>query len=430
MRLTLERLIDAFHERALPDLLTRETPLRRMPGKAAVVVGMRRSGKTWFCYQRMHELLAAGIEKERILYVNFEDERLLPFGPHDFQTLLDAYYRKFPAFRDRGAHLFLDEVQRIEGWDRFVQRVLDGENLDVVVTGSSSRLLGTEIATSLRGRSLTTEVFPLSFREFLHFHGVDPAPRTVGPKARARFEQMTGRYLTTGGFPEVQSIDADLRRQILRNTIDVVILRDVVERHAISNVTALRALIRQAMSAPANRLSINKFHNSLRSQGIASTKNDLYRFLDHLFDSYLLHEAPFHTRSENVRRVNPRKVYVVDPGLIEAMSLQMTEDRGARLENVIFMHLRRKGLRPEYYRTKSGKEVDFVVRTEGRGGRRLIQVCWDLSKRATRDRERSALQEAMRELRIRTATIVTWLDEDVSDERVRVVPAWKWLLED
>ncbi len=184
------------------------------------------------------------------------------------------------------------------------------------------------------------------------------------------------------------------------------------------------------MSAPANRLSINKFHNSLRSQSIASTKNDLYRFLDHLFESYLLHEAPFHSRSENVRRVNPRKVYVIDPGLIEAMSLQMTEDRGARLENVIFVHLRRRGLRPEYYLTRSGKEVDFVVSSEGRGGRRLIQVCWDLSDKATRDRERSALQEAMRELRIRTATIVPWLDEDVSDERVRVVPAWKWLLED
>lgn len=429
MREVIERLIDDFHERALPSLLPREAVLPRVAGKASVVIGMRRSGKTWFCYQQMQQLLADGVEKQRILYVNFEDERLLPFGAQDFQVLLDAYYRKYPAFREGGAHLFLDEVQRIEGWDRFVRRVLDNESLQVVVTGSSSRLLGTEIATALRGRSLTTEIFPFSFREFLRLQGVDPDPPTLGSRTRSRLEKTVGDYLETGGFPEIQTLGADLRRQVLRNYVDVVILRDVIERHGISNVTALRALIRHVMSAPASRFSVNKFYNSLRSQGIPATKNALYEFLAHLVDAYLLFDAPLHARSETVRRVNPRKVYAIDGGLLNAMSLSMTDDRGARLENLVYLHLRRTGSRAEYYLTASGAEVDFVVQPEGRGGRRLIQVCWDLGDAKTRARELAALREAMRELRIRSGTIVTWLDEETVDKSIQVVPAWRWLLD-
>ena len=183
------------------------------------------------------------------------------------------------------------------------------------------------------------------------------------------------------------------------------------------------------MSAPASRFSVNKFYNSLRSQGVPATKNALYEFLEHLVDAYLLFDIQLHARSEHVRRVNPRKVYVIDTGLLEAMSFCMTEDRGARLENLVFLHLRRSGCQVEYYITGSGAEVDFVVLPRSRGGRRLIQVCWDLSDAGTRARELTALREAMRELRIRSATIVTWLDEDTSDGRIRIVPAWRWLVE-
>ncbi len=430
MRETLDRLIDDFHERSLPPLLPRDADLPRLPGKASVVIGMRRAGKTWFCYQEMQRLLGQGIEKERLLYVNFEDERLLPFSTQDFQLLLDTYFGKYPALREEGAFLFLDEVQRIDGWDLFVRRVLDSEKLDVVVTGSSSRLLGTEIATAMRGRSLTREIFPFSWAEFLRLSGVDPEPRTFSSRARSQNEKLIGIYLERGGFPEIQDLSADLRRQVLRGYVDVVILRDIVERHGVSSITALRALIRHVMSAPATRFSINKFYKSLRSQGIPATKNDLYEFLEHLVDAYLVFTVPLHSRSEHVRRVNPRKAYVIDTGLLDAMSLCMTRDRGARLENLVFMHLRRGGHQVEYYLTKSGAEVDFVVLPERRGARRLIQVSWDMSNPETRKREMTALREAMRELRIRTGTIVTWLDEDLSDDRVRVVPAWRWFLED
>src|SRR4030042_6695772 len=152
-------LIDDFHERSLPNLITRDVQFPRVANKANVVNGMRRSGKTWYCYQQILDLLEQGIEKEQLLYLNFEDERLLPFISSDFQVILETYYRKFPDFKDKQCYLFLDEVQRIQGWEKFVRRVLDTEKFSVCVTGSSSRLLSTEIATSLRGRSLTTEIF-------------------------------------------------------------------------------------------------------------------------------------------------------------------------------------------------------------------------------------------------------------------------------
>jgi len=429
MREVLDLLIDDFHERSLPDLLPRERSMAWKSGKANVVIGMRRAGKTWFCYQKMEELLASGLEKERLLYLNFEDERLLPFLAGDFQLILETYYRKYPAFKDKRCYLFLDEVQRIEGWDKFVRRLLDAEELSVCVTGSSSKLLSTEIATSLRGRSLTTEIFPFSFREYLEYRDVKlTKTESYGSKLRARLQSGVGEYFKIGGFPEIQDYDDEMRRQVLRNYVDVVILRDVVERHQVRNVAALRALIKQIMSAPATRFSVNKFYNTLRSQGIACTKNDLYDFMDYLTDAFLVYQVPIHARSERVRRVNPQKVYVVDAGLLEAMSSRMSEDRGAVLENLVYLYLRRQGNSPEYYLNDDGTEVDFVIMNDARK-RRLIQVCWNMSDAETKRRELSALSKAMEELGVKHGTIVTWMDEGHEGEGIEIVPAWKWLVQ-
>lgn len=425
---TVEQLIDDFHERPLPKPVPRDGRAPQVEGKATAVVGMRRAGKTWFCYQQMEGLLKKDVPKERLLYLNFEDERLLPFRAKDFASVLDTYYRKFPEFKNERCYLFLDEVQGIEGWDRFVRRVLDTENLEVWVTGSSSKLLSAEIATSLRGRSLTTEIFPLSFREFLRFHDLDPGSTTRGARARAELQSMAGRYLTQGGFPEVQSLDRELSRQVLQGYVDVVLLRDVVERHSIANTVALRAMIRHLMTAPATRFSVNKFYSSLRSQGVSCTKNDLYEYLDHLRDAFLVYGVPIHSDSEAVRRVNPQKVYAVDTGLLSAMSSRVTLDRGALLENLAYMHLRRRKTRIAYVVTSAGQEVDFVVDSSSRGGRELIQVSWTLERPDTRARELGALSEAMKELKVRSGTVVTWLEEG-REGRIRIVPAWKWLLE-
>lgn len=432
MREILEELIDDFHERDLPTPILRDQKAVEIKGKATVIVGMRRVGKTWFCYQQMHRLLEGGQPKERLLYLNFEDERLLPFRTKDFQTILDVYFSRLPALKDEHCHFFLDEVQRIEGWEMFVRRVLDNERISVWITGSSSKLLSREIATSLRGRALPIEIFPLSFAEFLRFQGIQlPSPLRFGAKTRAILQNMARRYLDFGGLPELPSVEnEEIRRQVLRNHLDVALLRDIVERHTVTNVAALRRLIRHIMSAPATRFSVNKFYHSLRSHGISCTKDNLYRYLDYLADAYLVHQAPIHSRSEKVRQVNPRKIYVSDVGIVGAGLTPMTMDRGAILENVVYTHLRRQGLSPEYVVTESGLEIDFFLSARKVADRRLIQACWTLEEETTRRRELSAMKAGLKELRLKSGTIVTWNEHERIDDGIDVVPAYRWLLED
>jgi hypothetical protein len=428
MKTILDNLIDEFHERNLPPLVRRETGWPVMRGKAVAVVGMRRAGKTWFCYQQMQSLLDSGTAKNKLLYINFEDDRLLPFSSSDFQVLLDAYFRKYPNHKSQTCYFYFDEIQRIKGWETFVRRVLDTENAAICVTGSSSRLLSSEIATSLRGRALTVEIFPYSFREHLLGLGIAPDRETIGAKMRAIIQHEAENYLRCGGFPEVIKTDEALRLQILRGYVDVVLLRDVVERYRVSNLPALRALVRHFMAAPSARFSVNKFFCDLKSQGIPCGKNDLYDFLAYFNDAFLIHEAQLYTRSERARRVNPRKIYITDSGLHYAYAFRNTDNWGMLLENIVFMQLRRNGIRPAYYLTERGREVDFIVEGGGAPKPSLLQVCWSLGDHETKNREINALRDAMSELKIERGTIITWLDEKAPENGVEIVPAWKWLL--
>jgi len=430
MKTILASLIDDFHERQLPELVPRGCQLPSVAGKVDVVIGMRRTGKTYFCFQTIAASLAAGTAKERVLYLNFEDDRLLDFQVKDFQTLLDVYYGKFPQHRDTMCTFFLDEIQRIDHWESFIRRLIDTEkNVRIVLTGSSAKLLSQEIATSLRGRSLSTEIFPYSFSEFLLARGYFPEPpKTFGAQTVSRLRKGAGEYLVVGGFPEVQTLERHLRIEVLQGYLDAVLLRDIIERHKVSNVVALKHLVRHIMSAPGSRLSINKFYHTLKSLSVPCTKNTLYEYLYHLADAYLCYRVPIHTRSEKARTLNPAKVYVIDTGLLQAMSFRNATNRGPLLENLVFMHLRRYGFEVEYVVTQDGFETDFLARHPITGKRLLIQACWDMAEQKTFQRELRGLQGAMRECAIDTGTIVTWDDETDVGGLIHVFPAWKWLL--
>ncbi|MHC4887019.1 MAG: ATP-binding protein [Planctomycetota bacterium] len=429
MKNLLERLIDDFHERSLPALSKRDCELPRLPRKADVVIGMRRTGKTFFCYQKIKELLDQGVALHEILYLNFEDDRLIDFSVEHFQLILDIYYARYPENRDRRCHFFLDEIQNIGQWERFVRRLLDTENIQITLTGSSSKLLSKEIATGLRGRALPTEIFPFSFVEYLRYHNIfDAPPMTFGSKTVSRLRKACTSYLEQGGFPEVQHLSSTMRTQVLQGYMHSVLLRDIVERHGVTNVMALKHLLHSINSTPGGQFSVNKFYNTLKSMGIKCTKNSLYEYLDHLEDAYLLYRVPLYSHSESARRVNPAKVYVIDTGLINAASFRKSENSGPLLENLVYMHLRRRGLSIEYIQNRKGHEVDFVATDSITGNRLLIQVSWDLSDEKVLHRELRGLHAAMANLKIDKATIVTWDDEQTYDDNIEVVPAWKWLL--
>lgn len=429
MKNVISQFIDDFHERSLPDPVTRDKKFAEISGKADVVIGMRRSGKTWFCYQKIKELISGGIRKEQILYINFEDDRLLDFSVKHFQEILDVYFGKYPENRNTKCYFFFDEIQRIEQWELFIRRLLDTENIQIFITGSSSKLLGSEIATSLRGRSLATEIFPFSFEEFLRFHGVFPErPKTFGAKTASLLRKSAKDYLDVGGFPEIQKIDRILRIEVLQGYIDSILLKDIIERHKIGNILVLKHLVRYMMNSSGGLFTVNKFFNTMKSMSIKCTKNSLYEYLDHLTDAFLFYTVPLHSRSEKSRLINPVKIYTIDTGLFNAMTFRNTGNYGHLLEMIVFMHLRRNGFDVEYVRTKDGCETDFFARHKISGQPQLIQVCWEMSDKKTFEREVRGLKGAMGDLSIAGGTIVTWDDETEIDAKIKVVPIWKWLL--
>ncbi len=292
-------------------------------------------------------------------------------------------------------------------------------------------MLSREIATSLRGRSISTEIFPFSFLEALEHNGIDAAVgKRPGAKKRSLLENRFKAYLLKGGFPEVQGIDDEYRIRILQDYLDVVILRDLVERHRISNTVPLRYMIRHLLNATASPFSVNKFYNDLKSQGIPCGKNTLHEYLDHLSDAYLFFQIHVHTRSERARMVNPRKIYAIDPGLVQACSRKIQPDWGHLLENFVFLKLRRSYDVIEYYRTNSGREVDFLV-TDRQGRKSLIQVTVEMKDPATRQRELKALVEAMKECELKHATVVTQNQEEHLETEagyIHILPAWLWAL--
>ena len=429
MKNVISQLIDDFHERKLPEPVTRNQQFYEATGKADVVIGMRRAGKTWFCYQKINELIDSGIKKEEILYLNFEDDRLLGFKVDHFQGILDVYFGKYPENRNARCYFFFDEIQRIDQWEMFIRRLIDTENIQIFITGSSSKLLGSEIATSLRGRSLAIEIFPFSFEEFLKFQGIFPAtPKTFGANTTSILRKAVKDYLEIGGFPEIQKLDRNLRIEVLQGYIDSVLLKDIIERHRVSNIFVLKHLVRHMMNSSGGQFSVNKFFNTLKSMSIKCTKNSLYEYLDHLLEAFLFYRVPIHSRSEKSRLVNPAKIYTVDTGLLNATTFRNSYNYGQLLETMVFMHLRRGGHVAEYVNTKDGREADFFTRHRISGETQLIQVCWEMSDERTFARELLGLKSAMDELSLSAGTIVTWDDEADIDDKIKVIPIWKWLL--
>lgn len=435
----LDLLQADFQQRPLPALVPRALRIPRIPGKAVTLIGMRRTGKTYALYDLMRRLLAEGVPKDRLLYLNLEDDRL---GTPDTGTLdraLERFFRRQPAARRETAFLFFDEIQVVPGWERFLRRVIDTEDAQIYATGSSARLLSTEVATSFRGRGLAAEVLPFGLAEAARSHAVDLG--TTWPPAaptRSQLGALLDAYLERGGFPEVQHLHPFDRVQVLQQYVELVLLKDVGERHQVENLSALKHLARGLFAANAGPFSVSRFHGTLVSQGVKVAKPTLLTYLDHLRDAFLVFLVPLRTRSAKQRQVNPRKVYAVDTGLATAMRAGGARDRGALLETFTYLELRRRlGRLAEdaitYYRTAAGREVDFAVDAPPPGGTlRLVQSCASLQTPETREREVRALAEAMAETGVREGTIVTLADrETIATDAgtIRVVPAWEWALE-
>jgi predicted AAA+ superfamily ATPase len=390
-----QKIIDA-QAAPLPLLTRRDVWLPAVKGKATAVIGMRRAGKTSLLWQILADRFAAGTPREGLLYFSFEDERLADMRVEDLDLLVETFYQLNPSWRDaRRATFFLDEIQLIPGWELFARRLLDSENIELFLSGSSARLLSREVATSMRGRAMEAVVSPFSFREMLRHAGRESqkSPDRLTKAERSQLDKDLLDYLSQGGFPEAQGLDTRNRFELLRTYVDVVLLRDVVERHNLSQPQVLHWMVRQLLGNAAGSFSINKFHADLKSRGVAVGKDTLHSYLAHLEDAFLLVNIDVATDSERRKQVNPRKVYPVDTGLMALFDRSGKANVGHALETVVLHELQRCGAQVNYVRTPGGFEVDFYARGLN-GNEALIQVCADLDSPDTLAREVRALQDA------------------------------------
>lgn len=398
----LNELLAEFHEKIanLDGSVTRDQNFPRIPNKIKAVIGMRRTGKTYFLLQYIKSLTKDTIPLSRILYLNFEDDRLLPCSQQKLRELLDDFYALYPENHDHLCYLFLDEIQNVEEWAIVIRRYYDTRKVQIYLTGSSAKLLSKEIATSLRGRSISIEIWPYSFTEYLAAHKVSVDTKVIGKKIHDQSMKHFHQYLNCGGFPETIFLEDSDRIRILQDYVDVVIFRDIIERHKINNIILIKYIIKTLLKNIGSGFSVNKFFNDLKSQGFSVGKMTIHDYLSYIEDAYLAFTLPLYSESIRQTQTNPKKIYAVDTGLVNAYSTSVSKNSGHLFENLVYLDLRRQNHEVFYYLTRSRYEVDFLSRSLD-GNLHLYQVVWDINDPDTMQREMRALEEAEKELGIK-----------------------------
>ena len=418
----LKGVLQQFVSRPLPQCRVRELVLPIGSGKVVGLAGVRRSGKTFLFFHTIQRLLARGVGRSRLIYLNFEDDRLQPLQAEDLDLVLRCHRELFPETIGQKCYLFLDEVQNVPGWERWVRRLHDTEDVEVFVTGSSSQLLSRDLSTALRGRSLTLEVFPLSFAEVLEFRGIVWQPSH--PDSESVVRGALEHYLRWGGFPEVVLAEEALRPLILGEYASLMLYRDLVERYGVRNEALIRELLRFAFRNTASLVNVSKLHRDFASLGFRVSKNTLHEYLGYLEDSFLVFLLPKQERSLRKQAHNPKKLHVIDPGLVAAFQGNPDRDVGRKLETTVFLQLRRRRRALYYY--ANGGEVDLCDEE----GKAFWNICWSLADADTAGREQRSM--ALGKSRARQAKGVLLYHEFASAQKSafpEAQPAWRWLLE-
>ncbi len=384
-----------------------------------VLVGVRRAGKSFMLYGKIQQLIADGHTWDEIVYLNFEDERLLDMHIGDLNKILEVH----ASLSDKRPMLFLDEIQNVEGWEKFARRLADNK-YTVYITGSNAKMLSVDVAATLGGRYMTKEVFPLSFDEYLRINGKKTSDKTFGLTTSSRGEIMRyfEEYMLFGGFPECATMSA--KRDYLTSLYQKIFLGDIATRNKIDNIFALRVLFRKLAESVMQPLSYTRAANIVTSTGTKVGKSTVINYLKYATDAYLL--LPISNFADNLtEKVANAKYYFIDNGIISLLALDI---RTSLLENLIAIHLINKyGIDSVYY-YNYGVEVDFYVPD----AKLAVQVSYAMHDAETLERETRALVKVNERLDCERNVIVTYEDNDtltVDGINIDVVAAWKFILE-
>jgi len=426
MKEIFKRLITDFIEKDIKNILPRAYSIPIESKKIISLVGVRRSGKSSLLFDIVNRLRKI-TARENIIYINFEDDRLYPLELSSLDLILESYYELYPHKRDEKIYLFLDEVQVVQNWEVYVRRVYDNENLQIYITGSSAKLLSTEIATSLRGRTITYEVFPFSFREYLEYKEI---PINLNSSKSLSFiNNELSNYLFDGGFAETISEDKTISRKILSDYLELIVYKDIVDRYNITNRSLLKSLNKYCFTNIATLVSFTKLYNDFKSQGFKLSKDTIFNYLSHLEDAYAIFTLPIYRNSIKEEQRNPKKIYAIDNGFKKIYDYAIGQDMSKLYENIVFLHLRRQTKDLYYFKQKH--EVDFYARIEGK--EYLVNVSYIIENEKTRKRELDGLLEAMEYFNLGRAYLITKDEESVIEiegKKVYILPLYKYLLED
>lgn len=380
-------------------------------------VGIRRTGKSYMMYQQIHNLTNDGISSSQIIYVNFEDERLLEIGVDDLNTILEIGI-EFSGSKGK-PYLFLDEIQNVDGWEKFVRRVADMK-YRINITGSNSKMLSKEIASTLGGRFMIVNVFPYSFKEYLSANHIENIMLAqIGTKKRADIVSQYEQYVTYGAFPEL--VDIKNKRPYLNNIYQTVYLQDIITRNKITNDFAVRLILKKIAESVTKALSFNRLTNIVKSAGISIGKQTVINYVGHMLDSYLI----FSLQNYASKKTSP-KYYFMDTGLL---GLMLLDYKTAQLENLVAVELiRRYGFENVYF-FENNIEVDFYIPSENLAIQVSMQVLDDVD---TLERETRAFVKLNQFIPDTKCLLVTNSEEtklNCDGIKIDVVPIWKWLLD-
>ncbi len=378
-----------------------------------VVIGPRRAGKSVFALQMLSA--TCGLD---FAYINFDDERLM--SPVNLDELLTAMIQSYGETKN----LFFDEIQNVEGWELFVNR-LQRRGYNIVLTGSNAHLLSRELSTHLTGRYREFRLLPFSFAEYLEARAFALDERLEARERQGQLLKQLADFMACGGFPEVVVGGAD-PSGYLATLFDSILFKDVVKRHNVRYASKLQDVGRWLVGNVAREYTCTSLKNSLAFRSVHTVEN----YVAYLVEAFLFMSVTRYSPKAKLRMSAPRKIYGYDTGMVSAVRFRAGSDTGRLLENLVAVELYRRNVELYSFKCGNGKEVDFLLRSAGAADQ-LLQVCYDLSDPKTRRRELQALSAAGNELGLTSGTVLTWDEEGVetyANVTIKCVPAWKWLL--
>ena len=415
LKTALKTIIRDFHQRGIPKAVRRDISIPLNSNKIVTIIGARRAGKTYTLFQLMQ-----GIKDiTDILYINFEDERL-DFTQESLGQIIEAYFELYPKKKEQNICIFFDEIQEVKGWEKFVRRLYDTVTRKIFLTGSTAKMLSKEIATSLRGRAISYEIYPLSFREYLRFKSIPED--LISTKGKATVMHELGSYMEKGGFPETVHMENDIYQKTITSYFDVMLYRDVIERYSIRAPEHARELLKQLISQSAREFSIHKIYNDFKSKGIRISKDSMYEYLDYFEDAFII--LPIKNYAESIRKQTLRKSYAIDNGLAIMLSASLSMDYGRLLEALVLLELKRRGKEVFYF--KNGAECDFIIK-ERNTIKEAIQVCYDVNG-SNKERELKGLKNAMKRFNLKKGLVIAF-EQEGQEGNIKIVSAVRWLLE-